>query len=91
MTGSPPPVRDPADALAEAERMMTMHRIRQSAETVHVVHDRRALRPVAVAGAALFAACPGALMGALRGHALPVALAMAVVGGLLALIATRER
>ena len=90
MTG-PAPVRDAAAAEAEAERLMAMHRIRQSAETVHVAHDRAAIRSMVIAGAALFGAFLGALMGALRGHVLPAAIAMAVAGALLAVIGTRPR
>ena len=81
--------RDPAAAEAEAERVLAMYRLQQQAESLNTARDLTASRWIIVGCTALFGGMAGALMGSARGHPLGAALAMALVGGLLAVIRQR--
>ena len=80
---------DPARAEAEAERLMAAFRLQQDLHGGHVGRDLAASRWIIVGGTALFGAAMGALMGAVRGHALAGAVLMGLTGGLLAIIRQR--
>ena len=80
-----------ADPIAAAERLMAVHLEAQRVRTVHVGHDRRALRLLGIAGGGVFAAVLGAVMGQALGHPVALALLMGLVGTMLAAVAARPR
>lgn len=80
---------DPAALEAAAARIMTMHRIQQDAESLHVARDRIASGWIMVGASALLGLVLGAMMGAIRGHAVAGALILGLLGATLALFRQR--
>ena len=89
--GSPAgrPRLDTASAEAAAARVMAMHLARQDIETGRARGDRTASTWLVVGIAGLAGMALGALMGAVRGHALGGALLLGALGAVLAAIRQR--